>query len=602
MNPQGTALGDAGGAAGSAIPGSGYLTELGITNTGAPLCIDDALTNAVGGYHQLCLGANALGGGAITYNALGGAAPLPILFNLNGTTYQFPYTVGGIVGPTTTGVGETACWNNGVGSLLKDCLSQPVDVSVQSYGAVCDGSTNDAVAINSALASGASIATVPPRKTCAFGSTINIPAGVKLKGAGHNSSTLKALTNNLSAVSINGSFAGLEGLNIQCSPTGTPSTSGNCVTIGSPGIREILINDFVLNAPFIGISTTTSVLDTIQNGYIYSPTTTTGECIFVGGGNNQVLNNVFCEGSSISSQPRAGIEIQQTGGIWLQNFQTLWGGTGVLVDPGNGQGVTWVFDNQGTYDTSSQNGIAIIPSSTGVVRGYYCTECWTSTNALSGVSIGAPPTTIVDDVHFIGHRSYNNTASGIVIGAGTTNTFIQDSSICGNSAAGAGLADGIQIISPATHVTITGNRIGNCAQFTGTTQRFGFNFLGGPNSNEIIVSGNNLTGNITPGFVGFNNGTLATISGNLGIDDQVAVMGSGTTIALPLNPIIAITGTTPIQNITGGWQSRQVTFISGSATPYATGGTSSTDIANAITATPNVPNTAILAGPHWYMK
>ena len=72
MNPQGTVLGDAGGSAGSSLPGQSYLTELGITNTGTPLCINDALTNAAGGYHAFCVGANALGGGLISYNAFGG--------------------------------------------------------------------------------------------------------------------------------------------------------------------------------------------------------------------------------------------------------------------------------------------------------------------------------------------------------------------------------------------------------------------------------------------------------------------------------------------------------------------------------------------------
>lgn len=86
LNSQGTAVGDAGGAAGSAIPGSGYLSELGITNTGCPFAINDAPTNAPGGYHALSLCSNALGTGAeLSYNAFGGAVPLPLNCNVNGT-------------------------------------------------------------------------------------------------------------------------------------------------------------------------------------------------------------------------------------------------------------------------------------------------------------------------------------------------------------------------------------------------------------------------------------------------------------------------------------------------------------------------------------
>jgi len=86
---------DGGAATGSAIFGSGYLTELGITNTGLPLCINDALTNATGGYHRLCLGANSLGGGLISYDALGGASPLPLQFSVNGTLFPVGSSSGG---------------------------------------------------------------------------------------------------------------------------------------------------------------------------------------------------------------------------------------------------------------------------------------------------------------------------------------------------------------------------------------------------------------------------------------------------------------------------------------------------------------------------
>lgn len=68
------------GDAGSAL--SGNLTELGITNTGTPFCINDA--PITGQYHQVCLGANALGGGLLSYNAYGGAPKLPLLCNING--------------------------------------------------------------------------------------------------------------------------------------------------------------------------------------------------------------------------------------------------------------------------------------------------------------------------------------------------------------------------------------------------------------------------------------------------------------------------------------------------------------------------------------
>lgn len=125
---------DSGTAAGGAS-GVG-LSELGVTGrgTGTPpyagqgkgplgtnICDYDApITNATG-YHYFCLSANAQGGGLIAYGHGGSATALPFNLSVNGTTYPFPFVIGGIVGPPTTVTGDAACWNNTVGTLLSDC-------------------------------------------------------------------------------------------------------------------------------------------------------------------------------------------------------------------------------------------------------------------------------------------------------------------------------------------------------------------------------------------------------------------------------------------------------------------------------------------------
>ena len=127
-------LQDSGTAAGGAI-GVG-LSELGITVRGigtgpfsnggtgpyyANLCdYDGPVTNVTTGYHYFCFSPNAQGGGLIAYGAAGGAAQLPLNFIVNGVTYSFPFSSGGIVGPGTTTIGDLAVWNNTTGTLLKD--------------------------------------------------------------------------------------------------------------------------------------------------------------------------------------------------------------------------------------------------------------------------------------------------------------------------------------------------------------------------------------------------------------------------------------------------------------------------------------------------
>lgn len=63
---------------------AGNLTELGITNTGTPFCVNDTLTTSPTGYHQFCIGALALGGGLLNYGNYGASSPLPFTVNATG--------------------------------------------------------------------------------------------------------------------------------------------------------------------------------------------------------------------------------------------------------------------------------------------------------------------------------------------------------------------------------------------------------------------------------------------------------------------------------------------------------------------------------------
>lgn len=101
----------------SATSGGGQL--------GAHFCMYDAPTTNATGYHFLCLDPNAQGGPLIASGAGGGASNLPFTFNVNGTSYAFPFSTSGVIGPGTTVVGDTACWNNTVGTLLKSCPPFP---------------------------------------------------------------------------------------------------------------------------------------------------------------------------------------------------------------------------------------------------------------------------------------------------------------------------------------------------------------------------------------------------------------------------------------------------------------------------------------------
>ena len=130
----GTPVVQDGGSAAGGSAGVG-LSEIGITARGtgtAPyaqqgtgpygtnFCNYDAPTTNATGYHYFCMSPNAQGGGLIAYGAGGGAAALPFNFMINGTTYAFPFSTSGVVGPSTTTVGNLAVWNNTSGTLLAE--------------------------------------------------------------------------------------------------------------------------------------------------------------------------------------------------------------------------------------------------------------------------------------------------------------------------------------------------------------------------------------------------------------------------------------------------------------------------------------------------
>lgn len=87
---------------------------------GTNQCDYDAPTTNPTGYHFICISANALGGGLLAYGAGGGAPVLPMTVNINGTSYAFPFTISGIIGPNTSVIGDIMVFNNTSGNLAAD--------------------------------------------------------------------------------------------------------------------------------------------------------------------------------------------------------------------------------------------------------------------------------------------------------------------------------------------------------------------------------------------------------------------------------------------------------------------------------------------------
>ena len=222
----------------AAIP---FATTFGTWGTGPTNCAWTALVTS-GAAQQICLGGTTSGGAELYVQNYGTAPALPLTFSLNGTKYQFPYTVGGVVGPNPTVIGGVAVWGNGVGSLLADGASHDGYFGSgrpwcdpRAKGAVGNGSTDDTVAFNAcvtALATGG-IIFISPGQYCLKTATSNHVAFVinsvwtfRIIGTGaRNTVILETCGANVQPISLQaGGYSEIS--NVQINGYGSPSDTG----------------------------------------------------------------------------------------------------------------------------------------------------------------------------------------------------------------------------------------------------------------------------------------------------------------------------------------------------------------------------------------
>lgn len=312
---------DAGGAGGGGV-GVG-LSELGLTARGtgtAPysgqgtgplgtnLCDFDAPITNPSGYHYLCWSANGTGGNTtMAAGAAGGAAPLPFVFNLNGTSYAFPGAFSAITVGTTGVVGGSnglCLYINGVVVGAQSCAAATITVGTTQ---ISGGTSNGLLYDNGGN----------------LGNLATANSGVLVTSAGGipSISTILPSALTIPAPTVSGTIAGNPTLAGTWNFTGTFEVNGTTETFPSSGIlvgttdTQVLTNKSIagseINSGTVAGTYLAAInLATSGNGGV------TGQLGYSNGGCN-ASTQTGCTNNIFPSPTRAGDVAYWNGSSWL---------------------------------------------------------------------------------------------------------------------------------------------------------------------------------------------------------------------------------------------------------------------------------------------
>ncbi len=438
-----------------------------------------------------------------------------------------------LIGYTPSGTGATT-------TTVQAKLRQVV--SVKDFGAVGNGVANDTTAIQQAIDYVSSIgggAVNFPTGTYKISTKLSITANsVFLTGEGRQSSVIAPAAMADDFILFNGcSQGGVNNLGIIPSAAQTGSTAG----IRIKNCHNVVVDQFLLYGNtrngIIVEGGASSYLCTISN---FEISTCALSGIEVGAG--ALAQGVWILDGIVASC-YDGILLTYASGVYINTVDIISSGNSALATyPVTGQYVTAVFAEGITADTSIGHGIALIDNG-GKTTDVNLVNCWAATNGLSGLRCAAN----TDGVLVSGCRFINNDQRGILIENGKNYT-ISGCQIGMNSIDGSASYDGIAIGAGVTHVTIencfSGGPLGRIGTLASNFQRYGVWI--GAGADYLVISGNDLTGNVTGALLNNSTASNIFISQNLGDSRKTTSnIETVTTNASGIGTITHNLGTTP---------------------------------------------------------
>ena len=402
-------------------------------------------------------------------------------------------------------------------------------LNVKDYGAVGNGSTNDAAAIQAAInaagalgVSGRGVDVYFPAGVYAIGSTITVNfSNVMLRGAGWQSTILYATFTTTDILQFgNGaskSGSGLMNMSVWCSAARTTGAS-----INVNAMNDCLIQNFVINNCFQGILVQgTSIKVWIDQGEINNIGVTTGVGIQV---TNGLAGDTYIQGivmsNSPAAKPAAGIQITQTGHLSILRCNITSCIKGLHCNPAAAAtDVTYLFIEHSLFDSCGTHGAHFnaTVNAGARIRSVMAVNSWfsgtTTTGATSSGIEFTATTGIVDGASFVACRILNNQRHGVLINAAATNISFTDCTITGNGAETVNTYDGINIAANVNGIAAINCKIGQ-AGTAGNQQKYAINVAAGTSAN-LMFCNNDCQPNGTVGNRGYINVGAITGGGNI---------------------------------------------------------------------------------------
>lgn len=488
-------------------------------------------------------------------------------------------------------------------------VSRPINdkladiINAKDFGAVCNGSTNDATAIGNALSYAGSIGSgvveLPATGLCKISTTLTVPANVTLRGKGGVSSGLVAgVTNMNPMVTLAGNYSSIERMFIDAGTAGV-NTSGLVIltnNITSPTIRDLRIDRSC------GAIQVNGILADVSNVYAFNSEGTSCSVIQIGnattlsGTVNAKFDHVQVTSVNTSNRPAFCWDIKDAGGLFISHSDAIYCDVGTIIRPGANQQVIWgTFNDTYLADTNVTNGLVIEPSAaSGQVKGLNFNGAWaSSTSAGATIRIANPNSAVMSGLNFVGLRAFNAGGNGVQIAANAASVglAINASFICGYSQSGIFADTGVGNFRVAD-TTIRPD----CAGHAGSGS-FGVN-LGGNNA-DVTLANLDTRINSVAGVGGTPTGN-SFVSGI--VDEQNISQSVASAATINLSRVAnnwVLTGTAGVSTINGFWSGREVRLITTTGSvSFTTGG----NICNALTSTQNVPVLATYVGSCWFLK